>query len=507
MKLISKQLLKKLLLGVLILSATVSTNAANKKKEAEEIPSASRELRAAWVATVDNIDWPSKPGLSVDEQKKEAIAILDRLKELNMNAVIFQVRPQADALYKSDLEPWSYYLTGEQGKAPEPFYDPLEFWVSEAHARGIELHAWFNPYRANHPAMKCEISPKSIVKTKPECVRKLGKAGYYWMDPSLQEVQDHSFSVIMDVVKRYDIDGVQFDDYFYPYSEYNEGKDFPDDDTYKAYTDKGGKLSRGDWRRDNVNKFVKRVYDGIKKVKASVLFGISPFGLYRPGYPASIPSGFDQYSTLYADAKLWFNKGWVDYYSPQLYWNISNMKVSFPILLGWWNSENTKGRNLWPGLYSRPEVDQKTMSLEIVNQVMVTRGMIPQAPGTIIFSMKSIMDKDSLNGKALKDGPYKSQALVPSSPWLDNKAPEKPVINVTKNSEDIKVTWSPAGKEKPFVYVLYTKVNDKWNYEIFPEGTLEMTKKPGAKEKITAVAISAVDRCGNESKKNVFTIE
>ncbi|MGE5498792.1 MAG: glycoside hydrolase family 10 protein [Syntrophothermus sp.] len=337
MKLVSKQLLRKLLLGVLILSATVSTNAANKKKEAEEIPSASRELRAAWVATVDNIDWPSKPGLSVDEQKKEAIAILDRLKELNMNAVIFQVRPQADALYKSDLEPWSYYLTGEQGKAPEPFYDPLEFWVSEAHARGIELHAWFNPYRANHPAMKCEISPKSIVKTKPECVRKLGKAGYYWMDPSLQEVQNHSYSVIMDVVKRYDIDGVQFDDYFYPYSEYNEGKDFPDDESYKAYTDKGGKLSRGDWRRDNVNKFVKRVYEGIKKVKASVLFGISPFGLYRPGYPASIPSGFDQYSTLYADAKLWFNRGWVDYYSTQLYWNISNMKVSFPIHFGWWD--------------------------------------------------------------------------------------------------------------------------------------------------------------------------
>ena len=215
-------------------------NTAGYIKGADNIPPVQREMRAAWVATVANIDWPSRPGLSTDEQKKEAIVILDKIKLLNMNAVVLQVRPQADALYKSDIEPWSYYLTGEQGKAPEPFYDPLEFWVTEAHNRGIELHTWLNPYRAGHPAMKGAISDKSIIKSKPACVKKLASEGYYWMDPTNAEVQDQSFAVVMDLIKRYDIDGIHFDDYFYPYAEYNNNKDFPDEEGYKEYKAKGG---------------------------------------------------------------------------------------------------------------------------------------------------------------------------------------------------------------------------------------------------------------------------
>ena len=288
-----------------------------------------------------------------------------------MNAVVLQVRPQADALYKSDLEPWSYYLTGEQGKAPEPFYDPLEFWIEESHARGIELHAWFNPYRAGHPAMKGAISEKSVIKAKAKLVRRLADTSYYWMDPAMKEVQDHSYAVIMDVVKRYDVDGIHFDDYFYPYAEYNKGKDFPDEETYKAYKAAGGKKERGDWRRDAVNKFVQRIYKGIKKQKPWVKFGISPFGIYRPGYPASVGSTFDQYSELYADAKLWLNKGWVDYLTPQIYWTIAKVKTSFPVLLGWWNSENTKNRNIWPGLYASIDKTPAGAPSETVNQIMV----------------------------------------------------------------------------------------------------------------------------------------
>jgi uncharacterized lipoprotein YddW (UPF0748 family) len=472
----------------------------------DELPSVMREMRAAWVATVANIDWPSKPGLGVDQQKQEAIAILERLKELNMNTVVFQVRPQADAFYKSDLEPWSYYLTGEQGKPPEPFYDPLEFWIEEAHSRGIEFHAWLNPYRANHPAMRGEISPGSIVKTKPHCVKKLGSNGYYWMDPAMQEVQDHSFAVVMDIVKRYDVDAIHFDDYFYPYPEYNDGKDFPDDDSYQAYTESGGQLSRGDWRRDAVNKFIQCVYDGIKQEKPYVKFGISPFGVYRPGIPPSIGTGFDQYATLYADAKLWLNMGWIDYFTPQLYWPISRVELSYPILLQWWSTENPMGRNLWPGLFIRPEINKKEMSLEIVNQIMVTRGMVPKSPGTMLFSMKSLLSTDSTIYKALSKGPFKTQALTPTYPWLDNEAPASPILNVDKQDNELKINWEAVGEEKPFWFVMFTKIDRVWSYEVLPANKLSLSKIINGKN-ITAVAISAVDRCGNESEKSIFDIK
>ncbi len=499
--------LKRIQLLIVLLLTTIfsSTIIAQELVKDEVIPFVPREMRAAWVATVANIDWPSRPGLSVGEQQKEIITIIERVQELNMNTIVLQVRPQADAFYKSDLEPWSYYLTGQQGKAPEPFYDPLEFWITESHKRGIELHAWLNPYRARHSAMRGDDAPNSILKTKPGLVKKLGNAGFYWLDPAMQEVQDHSYAVVLDIVKRYDVDAIHFDDYFYPYPEYNDGKDFPDDNTFNTYKNNGGELSRGDWRRNAVNKFIERVYLGIKNEKPWVKFGISPFGLYRPGYPSSIGGGFDQYATLYADAKLWLNKGWMDYYVPQLYWDISRIELSFPALLGWWASENSMKRNLWPGLFIRPEVESKVMSLEIVNQVMVTRGMIPQSPGNMFFSMKSLMSKDSLTGKMLANGPYKNKALIPAYPWLDNEFPSEPKIDVEKKDDEMKISWSEKGKEKPFLYVLYTKYNGRWTYEIFPEDKFEVVKK--SDDKISAFAISAVDKCGNESKKNIFILK
>ncbi len=473
--------------------------------EPENFPTVMREMRAVWVATVANIDWPSKPGLKVDVQKKEAIAILEKVKELNMNTVVLQIRPQADALYNSNLEPWSYYLTGEQGKAPDPFYDPLEFWINESHKRGIELHAWLNPYRANHPAMHGETSPNSIVKTKPQCVRKLGNEGYYWLVPTMQEVQDHSLKVVMDIVKRYDVDGIHFDDYFYPYPEYNDGKDFPDDDLYQAYLNNGGQLSRDDWRRDAVNKFIQRVYDGIKKEMPYIKFGISPFGVYRPHHPESIGTTFDQYATLYADAKLWLNMGWLDYFAPQLYWPISRVELSYPVLLNWWESENSQKRNLWPGLFIRPEINKKEMSLEIVNQIMTTRGMIPQSPGTMLFSMKSLMSKDSIIFIALRNGPFNSQALIPAYPWLDSEAPSSPIVNADKIGNELKLNWEPVSEEKPTWFVLYTKTDGLWSYEIIPGGTFSVSKKLDGKN-ISAIAISAVDRCGNESERKIWEI-
>src|SRR5690606_36252281 len=250
------------------------------------------EFRAAWIATVANISWPSKPGLSTFEQKKEALELLDFLSTHNYNAVVLQVRPQCDALYQSELEPWSYYLTGEPGIAPSPWYDPLAFWVEEAHKRGLELHAWLNPYRAHHSAAK-SITETSIVRKHPELVVELAN-GMWWMDPALEQTKKHSLAVVEDLVKRYNLDGIHFDDYFYPYDSYNNGKDFPDQKSWNTYLSAEGKMDRGDWRRDHVNDFIKRVYELIKSVKPYVKLGISPFGIWKPGYPASVV-GFNQY--------------------------------------------------------------------------------------------------------------------------------------------------------------------------------------------------------------------
>ena len=495
-----------LILCLLLIISSADLMAQDTNNTKDNLPAPFREMRAVWVATVDNIDWPSSPGLSTETQKKEIITILEKVKELNMNAVVLQVRPQADAFYKSSFEPWSYYLTGEQGKAPNPYYDPLEYWIEQAHNRGIEVHAWFNPYRAYHPAAKGNISNQSILKTKPNCVAKLGNQGYYWMIPTMQEVQDQSFNVVMEVVNNYDIDGIHFDDYFYPYTEYNDGKDFPDDESFNDYLGSGGKLNRGDWRRDAVNKFVKRIYDGIKHSKPYVKFGISPFGFYRPGYPASVTASFDQYETLYADAKLWLNEGWVDYYSPQLYWPISRVQLSYPLLLGWWAGENIKTRNLWPGLYFNPQIPVKDIGLEIINQIMITRGMVPQSPGVVLFSMKSLMENNDTICKPLLRGPFNTKALMPTYTWLDNIAPEPPIVNVEKSNKEIKILWECKGEEKPFQYIVYTKTNDKWEYDILPFNHNNITL-PVDSSTVIPTAISAVDRCGNESLKTIIKLD
>lgn len=498
--------------SVSLLSGCAATGTGS-RKVVDDLPTiaAEREFRAAWVATVANIDWPSKPGLSTGEQQREILAILDKARSINLNAIILQVRPQCDALYKSDLEPWSFFLTGEQGKAPDPFYDPLIFWIEEAHKRGLELHVWFNPYRAHHPGGG-EVTDASVVKTHPEIVREL-KGGYWWLDPALKATQDYSVSVVLDVVKRYDVDGVHFDDYFYPYPEYNEGKDFPDDDSWRAYRDSGGKLSRADWRRDSVNRFVKRMYDAIKKEKRQVKFGISPFGIWRPGNPASI-RGFDQYDVLYADAKLWLNEGWVDYYTPQIYWPSTRLAQSFPVLLGWWTRENHKNRNLWPGLYTSRVADDRGVT-ENINQIMITRGFMPDSPGTVHFSMKAFLENYGGIADSLANGPYRLPALVPKTPWLDNKAPRPPLVRIAGAGENLAVTWEPETGESAFRYVIYYRRGNTWAYTI-AEGndrridigdliagqTVAVSEEP-----VTAVAIAAVDRMGNESRPAIVKLK
>ena len=241
-------------------------------------PPIRREFRGVWIASVENIDWPSQPGLSTQEQKDELVGMLDRAVALRLNAVILQVRPAADAMYASPYEPWSEYLTGRMGRAPNPWYDPLEFAVTEAHRRGLELHAWFNPYRARHPSSRSAPAPNHISVTHPELVKKYGSM--LWMDPGEPEVRDETIRVVLDVVQRYDIDGVHIDDYFYPYKEKDRrGRtiEFPDGNSWRKYLRSGGTLSRDDWRRTNVDSLIYQVYIRIKAAKPWVKFGISPF--------------------------------------------------------------------------------------------------------------------------------------------------------------------------------------------------------------------------------------
>jgi len=452
-----------------------------------KIPHPPREFRAAWVATVSNINWPGKPGLSADEQKRQAVAILDTLEACRFNAVILQVRPQCDALYPSNLEPWSQFLTGRQGQAPQPFYDPLEFWIEQAHDRGMELHAWFNPYRAHYG--DGEPSPESVVKRRPELARRLAN-GMYWLDPSLRQTQDYSYKVVMDVVQRYNVDGIHFDDYFYPYPSYNDGKDFPDENNWRAYQNRGGPLSRGDWRREAVNTFIERVYTGIKKEKPQVKFGVSPFGIWRPGYPESI-SGLDQYNVLYADTRLWLNKGWVDYYSPQLYWPIQKTSQSFPALLKWWSQQNHQGRHLWPG------IKVSLGSQECVNQIIITRDMLPAHPGVVHWHVGMLEKDDGQLAKALQKGPYAVTALVPASPWLDNTPPARPRIKVTSQNKSCVIHFSHPDAKNVFRWVAYVKNGNTWEHQVLNRKARTFSVPMG---RATQIGVSAVDRSGNESE-------
>lgn len=459
-------------------------------------PKATTEFRAAWVATVANINWPSKPGLSTAQQQEEAIRLLDFLRDHNFNAVIFQVRPQADALYQSSLEPWSYFLTGQQGKAPEPFYDPLAFWVEAAHKRGLELHVWLNPYRAHH-VVGGEVTDSSIVKRKPSLEMKL-KEGYWWFDPAKKGTQDHSAAVVQDIVSRYDIDGVHFDDYFYPYPSYNGDEDFPDNDSWEAYKNSGGKLSRGDWRRNAVNGFIERVYKEIKATKKHVKFGLSPFGIWRPGNPPSIGGGFDQYNELYADARLWLNKGWIDYFAPQLYWPINRIPLSFPVLLGWWAGENTQGRHLWPGISVGRDSSQLNVQ-EIMSQIMITRGMIPNDMGVIHWSISSVTRNPNM-AQALLNGPYRQGALVPPSSWLDNTAPAAPAFRMEQQGDSMRVSWEHADAPDVFRWVVYYRYGSRWAYKILTrdERSAAVPLQEGP-YKLATAGVTAVDRTGNES--------
>jgi uncharacterized lipoprotein YddW (UPF0748 family) len=451
------------------------------------------------------MDWPSRPGLPVAQQKSELIAILDRAASLNLNAIVLQVRPSADALYASKIEPWSAFLTGAMGQAPVPFYDPLEFAVQEAHARGLELHAWVNPYRAHFPADKSPIARSHIARRRPDLVVRYGP--YLWMDPGSSEVRAYTVRVVRDIVKRYDIDGMHIDDYFYPYRERNRRRQeipFPDAKTWRAYRAGGGSLTRDDWRRRNVDLLVEQLYKAVKEEKPWVKFGVSPFGIWRPGNPPSV-RGLDSYTEIYADARKWIQRGWLDYIVPQLYWKSSAPQQPYTDLLHWWGEQNAFGRHLWPGNYT-----SRVMALganwpatEVVEQIRLTRAD-SGASGNVHFSMEALLrNRDGLNDKLIA-GPYAVPALVPASPWLGEAAPAAPqaTARVDTLSGRTTVTLARVGSTPVRLWVVRSRYGSSWTTSIVPGTAREHSfAASDASARPDLIVVTAIGRTGMESRE------
>jgi len=372
-----------------LLAAGFSGCAPVERREA--LPQATREFRGAWIASVANIDWPSQPGLPTAVQQEEARRLVAVARDVGLNALIFQVRPAADALYASPFEPWSEYLTGAQGRAPSPFYDPLAFWIEEAHRAGLELHAWFNPYRARHSTGRSLLARNHVANARPAIVKAYGE--FLWMDPGEAIAAEIGIAVILDVVRRYDVDGVHIDDYFYPYpvkGPDGEEVPFPDDASWSAYVMAGGRLGRADWRRANVDAFVERLYREVHRENARMRVGVSPFGIGRPDRRPPGVTGFSQYDAIHADVERWLENGWMDYLVPQLYWKSDSPGQPFAVLLDYWRSQNPRGIDIWPGLFtSRIDASENSwMPEEIVGQVATTRSR--GTNGHVHFSMAAI---------------------------------------------------------------------------------------------------------------------
>ncbi|WP_339738091.1 family 10 glycosylhydrolase [uncultured Sunxiuqinia sp.] len=467
-----------------------------------------REFRAAWVATVSNIDWPSKQGLSIALQQQEALVLLNKLQQVGMNAVIFQMRPASDAFYPSDIEPWSRYLTGIPGQ--DPGYDPLQFWIDECHKRNMEFHAWFNPFRV---ALKYDepLASGHIAFDNEDWVVKYGNSLYF--DPGLPETRQFITDVVIDVVRRYDVDAVHFDDYFYPYPIIGEA--FPDTLSFRKYRRGYADEQLEDWRRENVDLTIEKLSMAIKSVKPWVKFGISPFGVWRniaDDERGSLTSaGNTNYDHLYADVIKWMENGWLDYLLPQLYWHIGHPAANFETLSNWWK-HHAYNRALYVG-HSVYKCDPASSILEwrqcsqLPDQIRLTR-KIQEIGGSAFYSAKHfyrdiIGFQDTLETKL-----YADPALVPEMPWIDNQPPATP--RKVKKGWGKVLKWKPDKTEneldKAVRYIVYkNKVGEVFDPNdtryislITKETKLSLNKRTNKIE--YEFRVSALDRLHNESQ-------
>lgn len=466
-----------------------------------------REFRAVWVATVQNIDWPSKRGLPADVQQQELIGILNEHQKTGINAIMFQIRPAADAFYAKSREPWSIFLSGKQGLAPQPFYDPLQFAIQEAHKRAMELHAWINPYRAANDLVDSNISSNHITRLHPEWFFTYGSKKYF--NPGLPEVRKYIISVVMDVVRNYDIDGIHFDDYFYPYPEKEK---LPDTTTYVLYGQ--GFASIDDWRRHNVDTLIHVLADSIHAAKSYVKFGISPFGIWRnlkDDPNGSESTGFSGYSSLYADARKWTEFSGIDYINPQLYFPFYYKAAPFEKLLDWW-SKNSFNKHVYigQGVYRAMENREGWRDIRQLSNQMREIRKNPRVQGSVFFSSKSLTNNLAGFQDSLRTEFYQYPALPPPMIWLGESSPRPPdVFHATylNNHADLKWAYSLKQPKEVYGYVIYRfnkeeKINldhpENIIHVSFDESLRSYTDITAAQGANYKYVITAIDRLKNE---------
>lgn len=495
------------ILGILL----VSTGCGAQQINQELSVSKKHEWRAVWIATVDNIDWPSAPGLSSEEQKRELIEYLDLFKRMNFNSIILQVRPTADAFYTLDKEPWSIYLTGNQNTPPNPLYDPLEFAINEAHKRGMELHAWLNPYRVLQDTLDMQfMSPNHLYHKRPDLFVKHGKKLYF--DPAYPETREFLVDVIKNLVKKYDLDGIHFDDYFYPNNDFNDSLSFS---LHSRGYDEDNKMA---WRRENVNLVVEMLRDSIKSIKPYVKFGISPYAVWRnlredPRGSDTKSYGYTNYDHLHADILYWMEKGWLDYVLPQLYFNIGYENADFNVLANWWQ-KYSHGTPVYGGLGTyrldpKAKIEAWRSAEEIKNQALLLREM-PSYQGVCYFNAKNFKE-NRLNINSVMQELYPHPALIPSLRGFTTKRPGSPKnATIRFSGKTATINWAKSlmrgnnvGSTKYHVIYRFTK-NEKPDFEranaiIALTGEDFYTFETSEKNNYVYY-ISALDRLHNESK-------
>ena len=466
-----------------------------------------------------SIDWPSSAQPNSDVQKAEFIRLLNMHKSNGMNAVIVQIRPSADAFYPSPYEPWSQWLTGVQGRPPYPIYDPLSFMIEETHKRGMEFHAWFNPYRAVTNVQTAVLDPNHVVRRKPEWL--LAQANLRILNPALPEVRAFVISVIMDVVRRYDIDGVHFDDYFYPYPV--TGQSFNDDSTFVRYN--RGFTNRADWRRDNVNLLVQQVGDSIRAAKPWVKFGISPFGIWQNKSTAqpdgSATNGLQGYNDIYADSRKWIQSGWIDYVTPQLYWHFGNTAADYTLLIPWWDSvmKTANGRHLYIGqaAYRVGATGEPTgwqQPNQMPNQLRLNR-QTPTIQGSIYYNTTTFSRNPLGLRDSIRTNFYARPALRPLMPWKPNFAPPTPTdLTATFVGTNVELRWkivtgtaAPGLPQPVSQFVVYrfegNTIGDRSTAQfiraITPDATLSFTDSGLMPGQTYTYVVTTLDRLHNES--------
>ena len=464
-----------------------------------------REFRGAWIQCVNG----QFQGMSTQKMQETLIYQLNELQKTGVNAIIFQVRPECDALYQSNIEPWSRFLTGQQGRAPQPYWDPLQWMIEQCHARGMELHAWINPYRAKTKGTTA-LATNHIAVQHPE--RCFPYDGLTILNPGIAENRDYICAVAKDIVSSYDVDGIHMDDYFYPYPA--AGQTIPDDAQYNAYNN--GIRDRGDWRRYNVNLFIKQFYETVHQTKPWVKVGISPFGIYRNAKNAPIGSqtnGLQNYDDLYADVLLWINNGWLDYCVPQVYWEIGNKAADYATLVKWWN-QHASGRPLFIG----EDIERTVKNTDPLNpnqhQQAAKHRLCQQLPGikgTVLWYAKAAVDNTGNYATMLRQNYWRLPALQPQMPFIDGKAPKKPSkLKPIWMSDGYVLFWTaPKAKkwgDEVVKYVVYRfangeRVNTNDPSKIVAITTQTFLKLPYAdgSQKYTYV-VTSLDRLQNESK-------